>query len=131
MADRLTLVRGTRLGLALVFASVVLWSLIPALSNVDHRDYSQWAGWGGFLCFVAGWFVVGAALRPRGSALLGAMAAASAYIALGFVWVILWNTTLRVRDHFILPEVSGPVMVLSTVLTWPGRAAGFLLDPFY
>jgi hypothetical protein len=131
VADRLTFVRGTRLGLALVLASLVLWSLIPALSNVDHRDYSTLAGWGGFVCFVAGWFVVGAGLRPRGSTLLGAMAAASAYIALGVVWVVLWNTTLRVRDHFILPEVSGPVMVLATVLTWPGQAVTFLLDPFY
>jgi hypothetical protein len=124
-------VRGTRLGLALILVSLVLWSLIPALSNLDHRDYSPWAGWGGFLCFVAGWFVVGAALRPRGSALLGAVSAASAYVALGLLWVVVWNTTLRFRDHFILPEVSGPVMVLATVLTWPGQAVGLLLDPFF
>ena len=122
--------RGTRVGLALVVASLVLWSLIPALSNVDHRDYSPWAGWSGLLS-VAGWFVVGAALRPRGSALLGVVAAGSAYVALGIVWVVVWNTTLRFRDHFILPEVSGPVMVLATVLTWPGHTVGLVLDPLY
>jgi hypothetical protein len=59
------------------------------------------------------------------------VAAASAYVALGLVWVVAWNTTLRFKDGFILPEVSEPMIVLATVLTWPGQAAGLVLDPFY
>jgi hypothetical protein len=123
--------RGTLVGLALVLVSFVLWALIPALSNVDHRDYSPWTGWAGFLCFVAGWFTVGAASRPRGSAPLGVVAAAAGYIALGLVWVVEWNNTFRVRGHFTLPEVSEPVIVLATVLTWPAQAATWILDPFF
>jgi hypothetical protein len=96
-------------------ASLLLWSLMPVPSNVVRGEHTQFeatairafevsAAWGGFVAFVAGWFMIGAALRPRGSGVLGVVAAASVYVALG--------------------------LVLATVLTWPGQAATFLLDPF-
>jgi hypothetical protein len=40
----------------------------------------------GAVVFAAGWILLGAALRPRGSAARGALPAALLYVACGFLW---------------------------------------------
>jgi hypothetical protein len=74
--------------------------------------------------------LLGAALGPRGRPALGALISAGAYLAVGFVWVIAWNTSLRFRDHTALPEMSQPTNVLALVLTWPWQSVVWLADPF-
>src|SRR5207249_733753 len=82
--------RPTKTGLvAAALLMLVGPSLLLVLSRVgpDPRPSNAWAFPAAGAVFAAGWVLVGASLRPAGSAGRGAAAAAVAYVVVGLLWV--------------------------------------------
>ena len=98
-------------------------SLLLALSRVgpDPRPSNAWAFPAAGAVFASGWVLVGASLRPAGSAWCGAAAAAVAYVVVGLLWVVGFNTALGTPPSRLARVPTGEDLLL--VLIWPLQVA--------
>lgn len=99
-------------GLALIALSPVIFRTVGVRSAYD--ELIPFAGLG---LFAAGWMFVGVGLRPRGSALIGAVAAFLAYEVAGFAAVI---ASQAIAFHESISALLGqPLALLGFVQMWP------------
>jgi hypothetical protein len=114
-------------GLVLIALSFVLWGLWPRFGEAIPLVLPL----GGLVAFALGWICVGAGSRPGGKAHIGALLAGIIYVACGLIWVLAWNAAIRVRGDMSLPQLTDPVQIAATTLTWPWQLAVWLvLDSF-
>jgi len=99
------------------------WLLIGAFRAIAPSGVVRaWLPLLGTALIASGWVLGGGALRPRGSAVRGAVLAAVLYVILGLVWVIAYNAALGVP---LARVVTDPYVVL-IVLAWPLQIAQVL-----
>ncbi len=83
-------------------------------------DMPQWARWLpdlGLILFAIGWVVVGAGLRPLGSAVTGAALVLVLYFAIGLVWILASTPFGPITIDFAADLLSPCVPLIA--LFWP------------
>ncbi len=104
------------MGVALMLALPVFWSLPRTLLVRVGGTL------GGVLLFACGWLLLGAGLRPHGSARRGVLVAALLYVLVGLAWECVYVLTNPYGDR------PHPVMLIFALL-WPWHVA-FVLGLF-